>query len=391
METNKDNSLFWNEVQLEGVPRGYVWAYPAIDPNSDRVFFEQGYTENDQLVMNVLIGRMGERIVVRDVIERRWSAEKASLFNETLPNVRLNDPGERRRLSGLGRGIMNGQYLYIPYCLDSRVVTYRGKSQINKPGPFNNGVLHSTNAGMTWQMERISESHSALPSIGTTKEYYYYLAANSAPKVGEGWELWFSRKAKDGDSWDAPKVVSKTFCSSALSWKYVVEAQADTIHICWMDQRHEKTRLNPVYPQRRNYEIAYRQRKDSDTDWSKDIILSKGLLYSFAPCMSVEGDNIVVAWAGVKTAKDWHTEYAPNDIFYVTSKDGGQNWSKPLKVTDGAKNGITSGEPQVALQKGIIHLFYIQGQLNSKQESLGLRKLNQPPWPIYYAQRPFPK
>jgi Neuraminidase (sialidase) len=106
--------------------------------------------------------------------------------------------------------------------------------------------------------------------------------------------------------------------------------------------------------------------------------------------MSVEGDKIVVAWSGVQTAADWHNEDNPNDIFYVTSKDEGKTWTKPLKVTDGVKDGITSGMPQVALQNGIIHLTYIQGKMNLKQESPGLTKLNQPPWPIYYTQRPFP-
>ena len=75
---------------------------------------------------------------------------------------------------------------------------------------------------------------------------------------------------------------------------------------------------------------------------------------------------------------------------FMTSKDGGKIWSKRLKVTDGAKDGVTSGMPQVALQNGIIHLFYIQGKMNLKQESPGLTLLNQPPWPIYYTQRPFP-
>src|SRR5439155_6297833 len=102
------------------------------------------------------------------------------------------------------------------------------------------------------------------------------------------------------------------------------------------------------------------------------------------------GDKVVVDWAGVATAPDHHHEYAPNDIYYRTSKDGGKTWVKRLKVTDGAKAGITAGRPKVVLQNGIIHLFYIQGKMNLKEESPGLTKLNQPPWPIYYQRRPFP-
>jgi hypothetical protein len=98
----------------------------------------------------------------------------------------------------------------------------------------------------------------------------------------------------------------------------------------------------------------------------------------------------VIAWSGIQTAGKWHTDYDPNDIYYVTSKDGGKTWAKPLKVTDGAKNGVTSGMPQVMLLNGTIHLFYTQGKRDLKQLSPGLTKLNQPPWPIYYTQRPFP-
>jgi hypothetical protein len=193
-----------------------------------------------------------------------------------------------------------------------------------------------------------------------------------------------------GDPWDAPETITKTYCDSALSWKYVTAAENDKIHLCWLDRRHEKTRLNLEDPARRNYEVAYCQRKDSDNDWSKDIILSKGLFYSYSPTMSVEGEKIVIAWAGIQAAEDWHNEDNPNDIYYVTSKDGGKTWTKPLMVTDKAKDGVTSGKPQVMLFKGVIHLFYIQGKRESQQLSPGLTKLNQPPWPIYYTQRPFP-
>ena len=106
--------------------------------------------------------------------------------------------------------------------------------------------------------------------------------------------------------------------------------------------------------------------------------------------MSVESNKIVVVWAGVKSAGDGHDEFLPNDIYYVTSKDYGKTWTHPMQITDGVKQGLTAGKPQVALLNGIIHLFYVQGKMNLKQESPGLTKLNQPPWPIYYTQRPFP-
>ena len=70
------------------------------------------------------------------------------------------------------------------------------------------------------------------------------------------------------------------------------------------------------------------------------MLLSKGLLYAYAPTISAEGDKVVVTWAGIQTADKQHTFMGPNDIYYVTSKDGGKTWTSPLRVTDGAKDGI---------------------------------------------------
>ena len=179
-----------------------------------------------------------------------------------------------------------------------------------KGGLFNNGIFYSSDSGMTWQMEKIASFVAWLPSVVKTKNYYYYLAVKNFQR-----DLWFARKPVEGNSWGSPNVVTKTFCDSALSWKYVAEPQDDTVNLCWLDQRHEKMRLNFEAPTRENYEIAYCQRKDADANWSKDIILSKGMLYSYSPTMSVEGDKIVVAWSGVQTATDWHAPYSPNDIY----------------------------------------------------------------------------
>ena len=380
------NDSSWTEVPLSGVPSGYFWYRPGMDEDSDRVCFEKSYLENDQLVMPVLVGQMTASggLAVREVTERQWLTDTKSLFGTTRPNVTLSEPG-RRVWPGLGISIINGQDLYYPYCLSGLEVTYSGKQlrTDGSKGPFNNGVFHSTDSGTTWQMERISELQAWSPSVCKSKGYYHYFAVTMVANQGD--QLWFTRKPVAGNSWGAPITVTKTYGSG-----YIAVPQDDLVHLCWLDRRHEKRRLNLTYPDRHNFEVAYRQRKDSDANWSHDVILSEGLLYAFSPSMSVEGDKVVVAWAGVKTAKDWHAPSFPNDIYYATSADKGKTWTKPLRVTDNIKAGITAGEPKVVLLNGVIHLCYIQGKLNLKQESPGLTKLNQPPWPNYYQQRPFP-
>lgn len=378
------DSNYWSEVQFAGVPRGYLWAYPTMSKMSNSVLFQKGYMENDLLVMNTLIGRMAavQSIAVLDAKEKKWYANKSAFFESVRPDIRLNDPG-KRNLPSLGKGVLNGSDICLPYCLTGEA--WRGNGVSMSDSLFSNGVFNSTDSGISWQVEKISNLEAWLPSAYKTEDYYYYLAVNNYQR-----DLWFSRKKVDGNAWDAPKAITQTFANSASYWKYVAMAENDVIHVCWLDRRHEKKKYNMLNPDRDNFEVVYNRRKDSDAHWNQDVILSKGMLYSYSPAMSVEGDKIVAAWAGVQKAPDWHSKYAPNDIYYVTSKDGGKTWTEPLKVTDGAKDGITSGEPQVMLMNGVIHLTYIQGKMNLKEESPGLTKLNQPPWPIYYTQRPFP-
>jgi hypothetical protein len=215
----------------------------------------------------------------------------------------------------------------------------------------------------------------------TTANLYYF--GNGA--LG----LWAGHKTTAGGKWGEPEVLSTT--KGVVSARYATTGDGAIAHVCWEDRRHNKWRFNIDGPPIENNDIYYRRRRDSDSDWSKEIHLSKGLLYCYAPTISAEGNNVVVAWAGIRTASRQHTYMSPNDIYYVTSKDGGKTWTGPLKVTDGAKDGATAGMPQVALLKGTIHLLYTQGQRARAQEiSPGLTKLGSEPWPIYYTHRPFP-
>jgi hypothetical protein len=137
-------------------------------------------------------------------------------------------------------------------------------------------------------------------------------------------------------------------------------------------------------PDEANLELYYRSRKDSASDWTKEILLSKGLRFVFSPSMAVEGNNIVVVWQGYQ---EGYGEFVPSDIYVITSRDGGKSWSHAERVTDNATRGIITGRPQVALYKGVIYLFYIQG----KWEEDNLVGGHQTPWPIMFQYRLFPK
>jgi len=379
------NNNSWTEASFSGVSTEYLQGYPSIDPFNDTILFGQSCWEEGRITMNVLVGHMANDLKVRDTIERNWSVDKTALFGKDDPNIKLVMPG-KRYCGGVDIGIINGPDLYIPYHVEGQKVTQWGKKYMTENGPASSGVFHSSDSGATWQMERISDIVAEWPSVLRTENFYYYISPRG---ITPGYELWFSRKPVNGSSWDKPKTLTKTF-AFGMGGYYAAVGEGDTAHICWMDRRHNKWRFNIDAPPIENDDIVYCHRKDSDSRWSKNIDLSKGVLYCYAPSISVEGNNVVVAWAGIQNAGKYHTDYDPNDIYYVTSKDSGKTWTKPLKVTDGAKDGMTAGHPQVMLLNGVVHLFYIQGKMDLQQLSPGLTKLNQPPWPIYYTQRPFP-
>jgi hypothetical protein len=369
----------WSELPPLGDPDAYTWAYAAIDPQSKRMLVPQGYAENEQLVMKMLIGVIDEQNGLRSTT---WVTDKKTVLGETSPNVRLNSPPARndqpnRDPVGFGPGIHQGADMYVPYTFSAN--TYKPPN-IYADGPHSSGVIASDDAGRTWRLERISDrGDTGAPALCQTTGYLYYV----------GGALWFSRKPRLGGKWEEPQAITKTF--AIVLGRFAVAGEGDTAHICWMDRRHDKWRFNFDSPPVENNDIYYRYRKDADSDWSKEVLLSRGLLYCYAPTISAEGNNVVVAWAGIRDAGKWHGDMGTNDIYYVTSKDAGKTWSGPLKVTDGAKDGLTAGMPQVALLNGTVHLLYTQGKrVESKELSPGLTKLGGEPWPIFYTHRPFP-
>lgn len=377
------NLLFWNRERNSwaksqlSVTQGYIFGYAAIDPITKAVLLPQAFCENEQLVMKVFIGKISNNGAFNGFVERQWSADKQVLLGEAPQNIKLNAYAKREGV-GLGTIIMNGSTVHIPYSLHA--TTLFGINNASN-GPFASGVFYSFDSGVTWRMEKISDQHSIAPALCETENYIYYFSGSHP--------LWGSRKSVRAGKWEALQPIANTF--AMINGHFAVAGESNTAHICWMDRRHNKTRFNLTGAPIENNDIYYRHREDTATKWSEEVLLSKRLLYCYAPTIAVEGDKVVVMWAGVKTADKQHTDMGPNDIYYVVSRDRGRTWTSPHLVTDGAKHGFTAGMPQVSLLNGTIHSLYIQGAQRQPTElSPGLTRLGQGSWPIYYQQRPFP-
>jgi hypothetical protein len=164
MSRNNNPNNSWTQLPLSGVPDGYAFYCPALDQASGRIMFEQGFIENDQLMMSAIFVRFTGSRGLQVEAERKWTMDQKSLFGETGSKVKFNGPPARldrpnRDSADLGIGTLNGLEAYVPYSLHAH--TFFGINNSSN-GPFNNGVFHSTDFGETWQMERISDFDAGL-------------------------------------------------------------------------------------------------------------------------------------------------------------------------------------------------------------------------------------
>jgi hypothetical protein len=167
-----------------------------------------------------------------------------------------------------------------------------------------------------------------------------------------------------------------------------VAAGGGKIHVVWLDSRHERGHnFRAIFfggqALEQNLELYYRSRDDSESNWSKELLLSRGIDFVFAPEIAVDGENVVVMWAGYQGDKGkTGDEYHPSDIYFTTSRTGGKSWAPVARVTNNAKLGLASCRPHVAMYNGMIYLLYVEGRPDVNNVGVGL--------PVLIQFRPFP-
>ena len=292
-------------------------------------------------------------------------------------------------MGGLGGGVILGEDVYMPYTVECDAF-YGSEKEVGGTGlPGQTGLLYSTGDHSHWTKLKLFDESTFEQGVFATHDNLYCFVKRIMIPDKKARGLWCARIPRAANPQPVPERVAPTYRYDVFS-KYSAVTDGETIHLVWLDDRHvsggQLWALRTGTPDQVNLELYYRSRKDSATEWTKEVLLSKGLRFVFAPEMAVEGNNIVVVWSGYQKG---YGEFCPSDIYFTTSRDGGKTWTATARATENAKLGLVSGRPRVALHNGVIHLFYIQGQLEEHNVGAGLRLLNQSPWAIIYQHRLF--
>lgn len=291
-----------------------------------------------------------------DLLPRRLGTSQVSLNRIDLFGGRPTNSPPRLELNLMtrcGSGSAVGDAIFIPYAAHTDLVTVNsvGKVQTFMGNNYSAevGVLSSTNAGRSWDRTKVFGYESYQPVIRSTK-------ANTLLFADEKSRLLRSSTRSDvTGNWSSPEMVTVTV---AMGGGYIAESSADTVHVCWLDDRRKNGLGFFVYGDfagsYRNKQVFYRQKKDGDTAWSKEKLLSSGLSYVGSITMSAEGSKIVIAWQN----REGREVYPKASIYFITSKDNGRTWSKYRRVTGIEESSAEN--PRVSLLRDTIHLFYNQ-------------------------------
>ncbi len=127
-------------------------------------------------------------------------------------------------------------------------------------------------------------------------------------------------------------------------------------HCSWRDfSNDQKGRFGSQVDN--NHGIYYRKRDLITNTWNDSVYISKGIKYNFNPKIAISNNIVTIFW-GVSD-DNIEANSSPKEIYYSLSKDYGNTWSAPLKVTNTfSKERIRNNYQQVILYNNKIFLFY---------------------------------
>ena len=351
----------WDEKTKRGfeLTKNEAFAPVIVDQHGPRaIFFHVAYSNKVQAIPSLVSVSMTPQ---REFVAGKRTA--LSGYGEDVIGKIPATAGFKRNVHFMcHNGVMDESELSISFVASSEDITERitsaGVRQKGiQSGPSLCGLITSSDRGLSWKTLGLPQfnttDQSAAFKAGNT---FCYLAADSAKN------LWVSTKPANQPDWSQPQLLCSTLKDGVLG-----EAEAATLHLCWMDMRLKKGLGFFIYGDwdigRRNNQVFYRNYRDGDARWGKEIKLSGSLTYCEQPSMSVEGSRIVVVWHNMgetvrKPLGRRPSPYSRAAIYYATSKDNGGSWSKPTKIQDSENSAGMYPCPKVILHKQVIHIFY---------------------------------
>lgn len=272
------------------------------------------------------------------------------------------------RCIGSGGFIENDKF-HIPYTAEASFYGITGKSQWVKPGPVSLGFLTiDVNTLEVGAKLLDTAMDNCMFSVIVGRFTKYGIIRQQSKKIF----LLEDKKAQ----WSKPEIITDNILRFISAKEHNFDVSGDAFHVVWL-----KAKISNPYEYG---DVAYKAKNYKTGQWSEEQIISNGKACC-DPAITVEGDNIVVAWWEMATPELGIA--SSGDIVYTVSNDKGKTWSNPLRITDYAKvENQMNQSPKILLYNNVLHLVYMQGTNNNISLGLGTQ-IKPTKWSIVYQQK----
>ena len=174
------------------------------------------------------------------------------------------------------------------------------------------------------------------PSIAVCNSIIHVVWTDNRDEEAHG-EIYYKRSPDNGITWECD--VRLTY-SYELSEYPQIAVNGSNVHVVWADWRDG------------NREIYYKRSTNNGETWGGDIRLTELDGYtSCGPKIAVEGSNVYVSW---EDGRDYG--YPPPEVYFKTSNDNGENWTKDKRLTFTPDD--SSAPYSIAVHNGKVDLIY---------------------------------
>jgi len=190
----------------------------------------------------------------------------------------------------------------------------------------------STDCGMNWGADTRLTNNTAWSFSPTIAVSCLLVHVVWEDNRDGNFEIYYKNSTDGGITWG-----TDTRLTNNTAWsRFPTIAVSDSfVHVVWIDERDG------------NDEIYYKKSTNGGINWGADTRLTNNTAWSFSPTIAVSGSLVHVVWSDIRDGN--------SEIYYKKSTDGGINWGKDMRLTNGNNS---SGGPTIAVSDTILHLVW---------------------------------